>query len=86
MWPLILEDTLDVPLDPLGPLAPGQVKTRNVARELQTSTQFTPGLVFFLYSLNTCTPCIPGIHCIPYILCIPYIPCVPVLCRLSCFP
>ena len=30
---------------PLGPLSPGQLKTRNVAWELQISAQFTPGLV-----------------------------------------
>ena len=38
-------DSLDVPFDPLGPLSPGQLKTRNVAWELQISAQFTPGLV-----------------------------------------
>ena len=43
--PMAPWDSLDVPFDPLGPLSPGQLKTRNVAWELQISAQFTPGLV-----------------------------------------
>ena len=45
-------DSLDIPIDPLGPLSlgHGELKTKNVAWELQISAQFTPGLANICFS------------------------------------
>ena len=50
--PMAPLDSLDIPIDPLGPLSlgHGELKTKNVAWELQISAQFTPGLANICFS------------------------------------